>query len=286
MQIEGSKTEEHLKRAFARELQANASYMYFADSAREAGLEQIADIFLATAKNEAEHAEHEFRFIHGVSDTVESLKQAINAEHHESGKFYPEAALVAEQEGFTEIANFFHRMSKVEGRHEEYFQQLLEALNKGEVFKERTVGHSAITMAQVMYPAQANTEGYVHGGELMKFMDNVAGVVARRHCRSNVVTASAQDISFHKSILVGDLVIIYGKLTFVSGRSMEVLLEVESESRPFAERTHALTAHFVLVALDKDGKAMEVPPLLLSTEEEQKLFDEGQERYRVRKGEG
>ena len=59
-----------------------------------------------------------------------------------------------------------------------------------------------------------------------------------------------------------------------------------SESRPFAKRTHALTAHFVLVALDKDGKAMEVPPSCSVLKKEQKLYDEGQARYRARKGGG
>ena len=283
MQLKGSKTEQNLRKAFARELQAQASYRYFAAAAREAGLEQIADIFLETAENETEHAKHEFRFLGGVGDARTNLELAISREHEEATTLYPGAAEVAEEERFAEIADFFSRMGKVEEKHEKNYRELLETLDRGGAFKGRTVGHSAVDMAQVMLPDQANPAGFVHGGELMKLMDNAAGVVSARHCRANVVTAMAEDINFHNPVRVGDLVIVHAKITFTSRSSMEVQIEVETEDLLTGKGLHALTAYYIMVALDAEGKPVEVPPLIVSTEEEEKLFNEGLVRYQARK---
>src|SRR4030042_5414695 len=112
MQLKGSKTEENLRRACARELHARANYTYLAEAAREAGLEQVAEMFLTTSQNEAEHAEHEFKFLGRLSDTTANLRLATGLEHEEATKLYPEAAKVAEEEGFGEIADFFRRVGK------------------------------------------------------------------------------------------------------------------------------------------------------------------------------
>ena len=283
MQLKGSKTEDRLRKAYVRELHAHASYENFAAAAQKAALERIADIFKATAENEAEHARHEFNFLNGSGDVRKSLQSAIKDEHVEAIRLYPEAAKIAEEEGFTEIADFFRRMAKVEANHEKNYRALLEALNQGGMFRGKTVGYSAIEMAQLMLPHQANPAGFVHGGEMMKLMDNAAGVVASRHSRSNVVTAMVQDIEFHNSVRVGDLVLIRAKLTFVSHASMEVQVKVETEDLMSGKRQDALTAYFVMVALDNAGKSMEVPPLIVSTEEEEALFKEGEARYQARK---
>jgi acyl-CoA hydrolase len=283
MQLKGSKTEENLRKAFVRELHARANYTYFAEAANEAGLEQVADMFLTTAKNEAEHAEHEFRFLGRLGDTSTNLKLANGLEHEEATKLYPEAAKVAEEEGFGEIADFFRRMGKVEASHEKNFRELIEALDKGNEFKGRTVGHSAIEMAQLMLPHQTNPAGFVHGGELMKLMDNAAGVVAARHSRANPVTAMVEDINFHNPVRVGDLVLVHGKITFTSRSSMEIRIEVEAENLLTGKRLPALTAYYVMVAVNLEGKSVEVPPLIVITEEEEKLFNEGLVRYQARK---
>ena len=110
MELRGSKTEDNLRKAFVMELNARANYRYFAEAAKEAGLEQVADMFLATALNEAEHAAHEFEFLGGAGDTMANLKLAVEREHKEATKLYPEVAKVAEGEGFSEIADFFRRM--------------------------------------------------------------------------------------------------------------------------------------------------------------------------------
>jgi len=283
MELKGSNTEEHLRRAFVRELHAHANYTYFALAAREAGLEAIADIFSATAENEAEHARHEFNLLDGHGDTGANLKQAIEREHEEATRLYPGAAEVAEKEGFAEVADFFRRMSKVEEKHEKNFAELVETLDKGGTYEGRTVGHSAIEMAQVMLPHQTNPAGFVHGGELMKLMDNAAGVVAARHSRANPVTAKVDNINFRSPVHVGDLVLIHAKVTFTSRSSMELQIEVEAENLLTGKRVQALTAYYIMIAVDAGGKAVEVPPLIVSTEEEERLFNEGSTRYQARK---
>jgi acyl-CoA hydrolase len=283
MQLKGSRTEKKLRISFSKELQAYVDYMYFAASSSETGYEQIAEIFLETARNESEHAKHEFRLLGGAEDIREILKKSSERENEESTTWYPEAAKVAEEEGFSEIAHFFLEMSKAERKHQEKFSELLEALDRGEILEGRTVGHSAVDMAQVMLPDQANPAGYVHGGELMKLMDNAAGVVAVRHCHSNVVTARADELHFLHPVRVGDLVLIHAKLTFASRSSMEVRVEVETEDLSTEKRVKALTANFIMVALNEKGRPKRLPPLMVCTEEEERLFNEGLSRYQARK---
>jgi len=141
------------------------------------------------------------------------------------------------------------------------------------------VHRSATAMAQTTLPHQANTLGFVHGGELMKMMDNAAGVAATRHCQKNVVLARVEEMNFHRPVRVGSLVLTNARLTFVSRSSMEVKVEVETESPLTGKKSPALTAYFVMVALDKEGNPTEVPPLLISTEEQEILYKEGKARY-------
>lgn len=279
MELKGSKTEQYLWTAFAAESQARNRYIYFADAAREAGLHDIADVFYELAANEGEHARKEFEFLGGIGDVRSNIQEAAEGEHSEYERFYPECAQVAREEGFLEIADFFQRMSEVEGTHEQRCLALLRSLDGLEEFRGRTVLRSATAMAQVTLPDQANIAGFVHGGDLMKMMDNAAGVAAVRHCQKNVVTARVQEINFYRPVRVGSLVLINSRLTFVSTSSMEVRVEVHTESPITGKRSHALTAHFIMVAVDKDGNPTEVPPLLISTEEQERLFSEGKARY-------
>ena len=279
MRLKGSRTEDALRKAFAREVHVDSVYTYFAKAAREAGLDQMADIFSATAQNEAEHAEHEFKFLGGLGDTEDNLKLAIGREHEEASRLYPEAARIAEEEGFSEIADFFQRMGKVEERHEENFKQLIEALQEKKELKGKTVGHSAVEMAELMLPHHSNPAGVVHGGELMKMMDNAAGVAAARHSRANPVTGMVHNIRFLSPVRVGEVVLIHAKLTFVGRTSMEVLVEIDAQNLGTEERRPAMTAHYIMVATDNKGKPVPVPGLIAITEEEERLFAEGLARY-------
>lgn len=147
----------------------------------------------------------------------------------------------------------------------------------------RTISSSAVTMAQVMLPSQANAAGNVHGGEIMMMMDNAAGVVASRHARANVVTARVESIDFFQPIYVGNLVTIDARLTFVSRHTMEVGMEVVAEDLPTGSQAQALTAFFIMVALDENGRPREIPALTVQTDEEKTRFEEGLRRYEERK---
>jgi acyl-CoA hydrolase/ferritin len=278
MNLKGTRTEKNLHQAFTHELKAYFEYIFAAKAAAAAGSDLIADIFYQTAANEAEHAEHEFNFLGGVGDIRASTEAAI-AHEKISVAFYKETAKVAEEEGFDEIARFFHRISEVEERHKISFDELLQTLDEEEKPKGRTVRHSALIMAQLMLPSQANPAGFVHGGELMKVMDNAAGVTAARHCNSNVVTAQVNEINFYHPVTVGSLVTIRTRITFVSRSSMEVQVELFTENLETEKRLKALTSYYTMVAVDNTGRPIESPQLTLYTEEEQRLFKEGMARY-------
>ena len=283
MDLKGSKTEKNLRSALSGESQARNSYVFFAERARKENLPLIADVFLEIAQNEEEHARHFFQFLGGPQDTARNLETSAQKEHEEHSIFYPEFARTAREEGFEAIAEFFEEMIQVEKRHEEICRELGKTLAGNSPIVVRTVGHSSITLAQVMLPHQANRAGNVHGGEVMKLMDSAAGVVAARHSHCNCVTARVEELNFLKPVKVGDLTFAHAFLTFVSRSSMEIRVEVETEDRFTEARQKALTARFIFVALDANGKPTEIPTLLISTEEGKEYFEEGRKRHESRK---
>lgn len=144
----------------------------------------------------------------------------------------------------------------------------------------KTIGDSAVDISMVMLPHQANVAGNVHGGEIMKLMDNAAYVVAHRHARSNVVTARVDELTFHQPIYVGNLVNCHAHLSFVGKSSMEVSVVVEVEDLfKDAPRKCALTALFTMVSLNAGGHTCAVPALELTTDAERVRFEEGKLRY-------
>ncbi|MEQ2279136.1 Cytosolic acyl coenzyme A thioester hydrolase [Ameca splendens] len=99
----------------------------------------------------------------------------------------------------------------------------------------------------------------------MKLMDEVAGIVAARHCNTNIVTASVDAINFHRKIKKGCVVTVTGRLTFVSNRSMEIEVLVDAEQLVEKEKGkyRAVSAFFTFISLDKENKPLNVPPLKL-----------------------
>ncbi len=283
MELNGSRTEKNLRAALAGESQARNYYVSFAEQARKSDLPLVADVLQEIARNEEEHARHFFQFLGGPGETERNLETSARKEHEEHTVSYPEFARAAREEGFEEIGRFFERMIHVEKRHEEICTELGRTLAEKAPVPARTVGHSAVTLAQVMLPGQANRAGNVHGGEIMKLMDSAAGVVAARHSHCNCVTARVEELNFLKPIKVGDLVFAHAFLTFVSSSSMEVRVEVTTEDRFTEAQQKALTARFIFVALDPNGKPSRVPPLLITTEEGEGYFAEGRKRHEARK---
>jgi len=138
MELKGSRTEQNLMTAFAGESQARNKYTYFAMKAREEGMQQIANIFEETARNEQEHAYLWFKHLHGgeMPTTADNLVAAAEGENYEWTDMYAEFAKVAREEGFTRIAAQMDMVAKVEKNHEERYLTLLENVKEGKVFKK------------------------------------------------------------------------------------------------------------------------------------------------------
>nr|XP_032824108.1 cytosolic acyl coenzyme A thioester hydrolase isoform X4 [Petromyzon marinus] len=150
-----------------------------------------------------------------------------------------------------------------------------------------TVGYSQSSLIHLVGPSDCAIHGYVQGGVTMKLMDEVAGIVAARHCQTNIVTASVDAINFHRKLRLGSILTVTGRLTFTSAKSMEIEVGVEanallgdgSEEEAEAERVCAVSAYFTYVSLAKDGKPLGVPQLKLQTEDEKRCFEDGKARY-------
>ncbi|MBQ7965082.1 MAG: rubrerythrin family protein [Ruminococcus sp.] len=139
MNLKGTKTEANLQAAFAGESQARNKYTYFASKARKEGYNQIADLFLATADNEKEHAKLWFKLLGGINDTMQNLEDAAAGENYEWTDMYATFAKEAREEGFEEIAVQFEGVAKIEKEHEERYRKLLANVKNGEVFKKGSI---------------------------------------------------------------------------------------------------------------------------------------------------
>ena len=117
---------------------------------------------------------------------------------------------------------------------------------------------------------------------LPRLVDTAGGLVASRHSRSNVVTASIDRLDFHYPVYVGDLVTLKASLNMTGRTSMEVGVRVEAEDRITGETRHVASAYLTFVALDEQGKPKPMPPLILVTEEEKRRNQEAQARREVR----
>jgi uncharacterized protein (TIGR00369 family) len=146
----------------------------------------------------------------------------------------------------------------------------------------KKVRESSVVMAQQMNPQDANPAGNVHGGVIMKLIDTAAGVAAIRHARSNAVTASVDRLDFYHPVFVGNFVTLRASVNFVGRTSMEVGVRVESENLLTGERLHTSTAYLTYVSLDKHGKALALPPLILETDPQRRRNVEAKTRREMR----
>jgi acyl-CoA hydrolase len=141
---------------------------------------------------------------------------------------------------------------------------------------------SRITIIQQMTQQDANLAGNVHGGTIMKIIDNTAGIVATRHTGKNSVTASIDRLDFHSPVFVGDLLKVTACINYVGRTSMEVGVRVEAENVITGQVRHTASAYLTYVSLDAQGKPVEAPPLHYETEDEKRRNREAIERRRRR----
>ena len=141
---------------------------------------------------------------------------------------------------------------------------------------------TATTLTLFLQPEHANSLGTVHGGVVLKLCDECGGIVARRHARRPAATASVDSVAFLRPVLVGQLLLVHGRMSYVGTTSMEVELCVEVEDLLTGEHIRTNSAYIVYVALDDDRRPTRVPPLLLDTEEDRRRFAEGRRRQEAR----
>jgi acyl-CoA hydrolase len=137
-------------------------------------------------------------------------------------------------------------------------------------------------MVQVVLPNDANPLGFMLGGTVMHLIDIAGAIACHRHTRSRVVTAAVDGLQFLNSIKVGDLILLRSRVTAAFRTSLEVRVEVFSESTLTGERKPTSVAYLTFVAIDEHGARVEVPPLLLETDEDRTAAREAAERRAAR----
>ncbi len=147
---------------------------------------------------------------------------------------------------------------------------------------EKTVRASRINIAQLMQPEHANNLGNVHGGWIMKLVDEAGALACMRHAQRRVVTVAIDSMVFRQPIRIGDLVILTAEVTYTGRTSIEAEVQVQAENPITGERNHTNTAYLVYVALDDEGKPTAIPVIKAETEDEEKKLQEGQERQKRR----
>jgi acyl-CoA hydrolase len=132
----------------------------------------------------------------------------------------------------------------------------------------KRVPESSVVMSQLMLPSGANPWGNVHGGSIMKLVDSTAGVVATRHCRTRVVTARIDEMSFLEPVFIGNVVTLKASVNDTGRTSLEVGVRVEAEDLRSGRTWHVGSAYLIFVSLDDEGHPAAVPPLLTESPDE------------------
>lgn len=141
---------------------------------------------------------------------------------------------------------------------------------------------SRIQIAQLMQPEHANNLGNVHGGWIMKLVDEAGALACMRHAQQRVVTVAIDRMAFHQPIRIGDLVTLTAQVTYTGRTSLEAEVQVVAENPVTGEQVHTNTAYLVYVALDPQGNPTPVPALLAETPEEEARLAAGHKRQAER----
>jgi acyl-CoA hydrolase len=130
----------------------------------------------------------------------------------------------------------------------------------------------------MMLPNNANPDGNVHGGDIMKMIDDAAGVVAMKHARSTVVTASIERLDFHRPVFIGNLLVLKASLNATGRTSMEIGVRVEAEDLRKGTVSHIASAYLTFVALDQNHRPTPVPPFIAKNDEDIRRQQEAAQR--------
>ena len=148
--------------------------------------------------------------------------------------------------------------------------------------KPKPISASRVTLSQLMHPEHANLLGNVHGGWIMKLVDEAGALTCMRHAQRRVVTVAIDSMVFLQPIRIGDLIILNAEVAYSGRTSMEAEVQVLAENPITGEQTHTNTAYLVYVALDNEGRPTAVPPLKAETEAEKRKMEQAKERQVLR----
>lgn len=149
-------------------------------------------------------------------------------------------------------------------------------------FPGKCASDSQVTLSQQMMPSDANPLGNIHGGYIMKLVDEAGGLAAMRHARRPVVTVALDSMSFLSPVKVGHLLTLRSAVNWIGRTSIEVGVRVEAENPITGEITHTNSAFAVYVALNDAGHPVPVPPLILESEDEKRRWAEAEARQEIR----
>ena len=145
----------------------------------------------------------------------------------------------------------------------------------------KKVADSLTEQVHILMYSDINGQNRLFGGQLLKWIDEVAGVTARRHCGRNVTTASIDQLSFKDGAYLNETVVLIGRVTYVGRTSMEVRIDTYREDGT-GMRYPINRAYFVMVCMGEDGKPAPVPGLILETENERIEWENGKKRRELR----
>ncbi len=151
-----------------------------------------------------------------------------------------------------------------------------------QTYTPKPIRASRVTLSQLMHPEHANLLGNVHGGWIMKLVDEAGALACMRHAQRKVVTVAIDSMVFRQPIRIGDLIILSAEVSFAGRTSMEAEVHVIAENPITGEQTYTNTAYLVYVALDDDGRPTSVPPLRVETEDEERRMAKAEERQERR----
>ena len=147
---------------------------------------------------------------------------------------------------------------------------------------EKFARESHTIMNELVLPNDTNTLNNLMGGRLLHWMDIAAAISAQKHCNRIVVTASVDNVSFKHPVKLGDVISIEAQVTRAFNTSVEVRLVVWAQNIPSGTKVRSNEAFYTFVAIDQDGQTIAVPRLVPETEEEEKLYQQAQQRRELR----
>jgi acyl-CoA hydrolase len=154
-----------------------------------------------------------------------------------------------------------------------------------ERLKAKRVSESAVTTVRLMMPTDGNIMGNVFGGSIMKYVDEVAAIVAFRHAEKNCVTASIDRMNFLAPVYVGNILILKASVNYVGKTSMEIGVRIEAQDPLTGKVVHTGSCYLTYVALDDKGRPTPVPKIIPETPEEKRRYREGLARRKMREAE-